>query len=184
MQEFGQFGAVGAVPHEDVVGVVEIVMDDGGIGGDEFFVKADGFKHAQRQAVMLGVEKIHQHACFLRQQQGLAVGQRVPIGEIVHAVQPEFAAGFVQIFGGDAEIHGQPQILRGLIEGADVGNALFGMRADEEQAAVVFVRVGQAVKIEAGGGDELGGVFGAAADVVGVKEQEAVKIVYLAEVFA
>jgi len=35
-----------ARPDEDVIGVVEVVADDGGVGGDEFFLKADGFEDA------------------------------------------------------------------------------------------------------------------------------------------
>ena len=82
----------------------------------------------------------------------------------------------VQIFGGDAEIDGQIELFGGLVKGADVGNALFVVGADEKQAVVVFVVFGQAVKVEAGDGDEFFGVFGSFADVVGVKKHEFVKI--------
>ena len=49
------------------------------------------------------------------------------------------------------------------------------VRADKKQAAVVLFLLQVAVEPEAGGGDEFVGVFGAAADIVGVEKHEFVE---------
>ena len=52
------------VPNEDVVGVVEIVFFDFGVGGNQFFAVAEGFKGAEREAVVNGRFEIYQDFCL------------------------------------------------------------------------------------------------------------------------
>ena len=52
------------VPNEDIVGVVEIVFFDFGVGGNQFFAVAEGFEGAEREAVVNGRFEIYQDFCL------------------------------------------------------------------------------------------------------------------------
>ena len=63
-QEVFEFVEIAAVPVEHIVGMVKIVMHDGRIGSNQFFIQTDGLKNPQRQAVMLAVEEVDQYGGF------------------------------------------------------------------------------------------------------------------------
>lgn len=52
------------IPNEDVVGVVEIIFFDFGVGGNQFFAIAEGFKGAEREAVVNRRFEIYQDFCL------------------------------------------------------------------------------------------------------------------------
>ena len=63
-QEVFEFVEIAAVPVEHIVGMVKVIMDDGRIGGNQFFIQTNGLKNPQRQAVMLAVEEVDQDGRF------------------------------------------------------------------------------------------------------------------------
>ena len=84
--------------------MVEVVVDDGGVGGNQFFTVAQRFENAQGEAVVFGVEKIDENAGFACGQQVVAVGQRVGGREIAYAGQSQFLFGLLGVFRYDAKV--------------------------------------------------------------------------------
>lgn len=60
-QEGFEFVKVASIPVEHIVRVIKIVMYDGRIGRNQFFVQTNRFENPQREAVVLAVEEIYQY---------------------------------------------------------------------------------------------------------------------------
>ena len=65
-QEGFEFIKVASIPVEHIVRVIKIVMYDGRIGRNQFFVQSNRFENPQREAVVLAVEEIYQYRGFGR----------------------------------------------------------------------------------------------------------------------
>ena len=147
------------VPNEDVVGVVEIVFFDFGVGGNQFFAVAEGFKGAEREAVVNGRFEIYQDFCLFGgfevvcetsdADEDFDVFRRIKTAEGVN----------VSIQTADIEVELPAQRFGHFTELGNNRGAVGHMPADEiEIVGRVFGQVDIVVEIEVGGWQE--GCFG------------------------